>query len=75
MITLTVKLYAQFRVGRFKIEQQTYRESISAHQVIANLGIAEEELGVLMVNGRRADLGQLLADGDVLGIFPLVGGG
>lgn len=75
MITLTIKLFAQFRVGRFKVEQRDYQQPINARQILVDLGIAEQELGVLMVNGRHADIDLSLSDGDTVGIFPLVGGG
>ncbi|MCD6527542.1 MAG: MoaD/ThiS family protein [Desulfuromonas sp.] len=75
MITLTVKLFAQFRVGRFKVEQRDYAEPLTTSQILVDLGIAEDELGVLMINGRHAELDQPLCQGDSIGIFPLVGGG
>jgi len=75
MITLTVKLYAQFRIGRFKEEQRDFSAPLSSRQLLGELGIAVDELGVLMVNGRHADVDMVLKDGDSVGIFPLVGGG
>jgi molybdopterin converting factor small subunit len=75
MISVTVKLFAQFRNDRFKIEQRDYAEPISTRQILAELGIPTDELGVLMINNRHAELDQLLTEGDSVGIFPLVGGG
>lgn len=75
MIGITVKLFAQFRLGRFKVEQRQYPQPLTSRDILADLAIAEEELGVLMVNGRHAELDQPLNDGDSVGIFPLVGGG
>ncbi|MGE5576127.1 MAG: MoaD/ThiS family protein [Syntrophothermus sp.] len=43
--------------------------------MLARLGIPPGEAFVVMVNGRRQDLGWTLKDGDRIGIFPPVGGG
>ncbi len=43
--------------------------------LLAKLGIPPGEAFVVMVNGRRQDLGWTLKDGDRIGIFPPVGGG
>lgn len=75
MISVTVKLFAQFRNDRFKVEQRDYSEPISTRQILDELKIPADELGVLMINGRHAELDQLLVEGDSVGIFPLVGGG
>lgn len=75
MITLTVKLFAQFRQGRFKVEQRSYPAPLTTREILCELEISEEELGVLMINGRHAELEQPLCEGDSVGIFPLVGGG
>jgi molybdopterin converting factor small subunit len=48
-------------------------ETVAA--VVARLGIPEEELKLVFVNGVHAPLGAPLADGDRVGLFPAVGGG
>lgn len=74
-MTLTVKLFAGFRVGRFKERVVACSESTSIADLLAALKIPQAELGVLMINGRHAQLGQALNEGDSISIFPLVGGG
>lgn len=76
-MNITVKLFAQYREGRFKEAQQHYPEGTKAHEVISQLGIYEEKfpLGVLMVNGRHQREDTVLKEGDVLSLFPKVGGG
>ena len=39
------------------------------------LGIPRDEIGILMVSGRHAELDQQAAPGDTISIFPPVGGG
>lgn len=43
--------------------------------LLARLGIAEEDVGVLIVNRRDARFDQLLNDGDIVTVIPPMGGG
>jgi molybdopterin converting factor small subunit len=72
---ITVKLFATLRSGRFTIEKREYPEGTTVGQIVRELGIPESELGILMVNSRHVDLERVMADGEALAIFPLVGGG
>ncbi|KIH75363.1 Molybdopterin converting factor, small subunit [Geoalkalibacter ferrihydriticus] len=70
-----IKLFATFRNERFKQEEKELPEGTTIRQVVAQLEIAEEALGMVMVNGRHAPLESQLHEGDTLALFPLVGGG
>jgi molybdopterin synthase sulfur carrier subunit len=72
---ITVKLFATFRVGRFTIENCEYPEGTTVKDVVTALSLPEEKLGILMINSRHVDLDRVLAEGETLAIFPLVGGG
>ena len=72
---IRVKLFAYFRDGRFKVADFDYAENTACRQIVADVGLKEEDLGIVMVNGRHAPLGQQLKEGDCLSLFPLVGGG
>lgn len=72
---ITVKLFATFRNGRFKIAEQERRQETACRDIVLELGLTEEEIGIILVNGRHAELDHLLKDGDALSLFPLVGGG
>jgi molybdopterin converting factor small subunit len=72
---VTVKLFATFRNGRFKIAEQDLPEGTESRAVVLGLGLTEEEIGIIMINGRHGELDQILNPGDVLSLFPLVGGG
>jgi len=76
-INITVKLFAQYREGRFKVDNRTYPPETTADDVVKDLGIDESKLavGVFMVNGRHVKKDHKLQDGDTLSIFPKVGGG
>lgn len=72
---ITVKLFASFRNERFKVAQQERPERTDCRKIVLELGLTEEEIGIILVNSRHATLDHLLQDGDTLALFPLVGGG
>lgn len=72
---ITVKLFATFRLGRFDIETRDYPAGTKVGQVVDELALSRDKLGILMVNSRHVDLERVLVDGETLAIFPLVGGG
>ena len=74
-VQLKVKLFANFQRGRFAAETRPYAASPLIGEIVDELGIPRAEVGVMMVNGRNAELGDRPADGDVLAIFPVIGGG
>lgn len=76
-IQITVKLFAQYREGNFKVEKRLYKEPLIVKDVIVNVKIDTDKypIGVLMVNGRHVDEEYFLKDEDTLSIFPKVGGG
>jgi molybdopterin converting factor small subunit len=72
---VTVKLFASFQTGRFKQELREYPDRTLISTIVRELNIPEREVGILLLNAVHADLKQPLSDGDLLAIFPLVGGG
>ena len=72
---VTVKLFASFQTGRFKIEIKDYPAQTLIGTVVRELNIPEEEVGILLLNAVHAKPEQPLSEGDLLAIFPLVGGG
>jgi sulfur-carrier protein len=72
---ITVRLFAQFRKGRFIEQQRECAPHTKVAGIVQELGIEEPEVGMVMLNGRHAELGSGLEEGSRLAIFPLVGGG
>lgn len=74
---ITIKLFAQYRDGRFKSEEKVYPDGTTAQNIMDELGISEEKLplGVLMVNSKHQKEEYILQEGDILALFPKVGGG
>ena len=76
-IEVTVKLFAQYRAGKFKVEPRRYPAGTTVADVISETGIAVDRypIGVMIINGRHVGEDQMLQDGDTLALFPKVGGG
>ncbi|NLF44765.1 MAG: MoaD/ThiS family protein [Syntrophomonadaceae bacterium] len=74
-MTVKVKLFANFRKNRFKEKDMELAEDCTIEGVIDYLKIPRKELGVIFLNGLSAELEAVLAEGDILSVFPLVGGG
>lgn len=74
-MNITIQLFATFRDGRFKETKKDFTDNITLGYLVAELGIAENEIGMMLVNGRHASMGQCLSDGYVIALFPLLGGG
>jgi sulfur-carrier protein len=75
MIRVTVKLLATLREGRFEVLERRFAEGVTIGDVLRELVIPEKQATLILVNGRHAELTTRLAEGDVLAIFPPVGGG
>jgi molybdopterin synthase sulfur carrier subunit len=80
MIRIKVKLFAglrphlppQDRPGPAELE---LAEPASVAEVLAALAIPFPEAKIILVNGRHAKPGTGLKEGDLVAIFPPVGGG
>ena len=72
---ITVKLFASFQAGRFNVEIREYPEPTLIGDVVREQNIPEEKIGIVLLNAVHAKLHQPLKEGDILAIFPLVGGG
>ena len=72
---ITVKLFAYLRDNRFNIEQWNIDNNTTVGDIVDSLDIDREEVGVLMMNHRHTRFEVEPQAGDVLAIFPVVGGG
>lgn len=74
-IKIEVRLFAYFREGRNKIQTLEVNEDTSITKIFEILNIKEEEVALLLLNGFDGSSDRKLKDGDVLSLFPPVGGG
>ena len=74
-MTILVKLFAYFRDDRFIKEYRDYPEGTQVVEIVDELNIDHDEIGVLMINSRHTTLDTQLKEDDILAIFPVVGGG
>ena len=72
---ITVKLFAYFRDNRFVAEVKDYPDSTKVIDVVRDLEIDSEEIGITMINSRHCKFESILSEGDILAIFPVIGGG
>lgn len=69
---IEVRLFATLREGR---SRRSYIDAKDIREILDILNIKEEEIAMLLLNGRDATLDTQINDGDILSIFPPVGGG
>jgi molybdopterin converting factor small subunit len=74
-VRIKVKLFANFRDGRFSIEDQEYPSGTRIADIIEKLGIQPAEIGIILLESKHAEPEQELTDGANLALFPLLGGG
>ena len=72
---ITVRLFLSFRAERFHTKVTDYPAGTTVAQVASDLAIPDQNIGLVLVNDRQAAFEHLLGDGDVLALFPVVGGG
>ena len=72
---IRVKLFATLRDNREKELLLDLPEQTGIQSILEELGIAEQEVAVIFLNGRGVPLDHPLRAGDTLSLFPPVGGG
>jgi molybdopterin synthase sulfur carrier subunit len=74
-MVVTVRLFATLQEGRFVEAPREYPLGANIATIVGDLRIPDEDIGVVFVNGRNAELDRVVAAGDVVSIFPPIGGG
>jgi molybdopterin converting factor small subunit len=72
---LEVKLFASIRVGREKAYEFPGDKFKNGKEIAKYLDIPEEKIAILLINGIYSELDARINDGDVISMFPAVGGG
>lgn len=72
---IEIRLFATFRQGREKKQFLEFEENTTVEDVLKKLDIGKDEVAILLINGRDGSVERKLEDGDVISMFPPVGGG
>ena len=72
---LEVRLFAVFRQGRFNRTAMDLPDGTSLRDLVGQLAIPEKEVSLPLVNGQYSALERVLVNGDIVALFPAVGGG
>ena len=74
-MNIKVKLFATLRDYDEKEMFIDVNEGTAVIDVVQRLNIPEDEVAIIMVNGRSKKMDYVLKEEDVLALFPAVGGG
>ena len=72
---IEVRVFATLRQGRDKVTMLSPDGIFCAGDVLEKMGIASAEVSILLVNGFHQKPETPVQDGDILALFPPVGGG
>ena len=72
---IEVRLYAMLRQGREKIIMLENQGFSTARDIIVHLDIPAGEVSILLINGFHKTPDTEVKDGDIVALFPPVGGG
>ena len=72
---IEVRLFATLREGRGKVFQMEPEGVAQAGDILKHFGIDPDEVAILLINGFHSKPEDAVKDGDVVSLFPPVGGG
>ena len=72
---IEVRLFATLREGRGKVQMLPAADFACAGDIIRHLEIPAEEVAILLINGFHKTPQDEVKAGDVVALFPPVGGG
>jgi len=74
-MNITVKLFASLRQGRFEEMVISCVRDSTVEVIIRDLGIPTDQVSIMSVNDEHVNSGYHLSAGDILSLFPPLGGG
>ena len=75
MISIEIRYFATLRRNGIKKEVMNFEDGISVSKVLSEILIEEKDVAILLVNGIKVSFDKELNDGDIIALFPPVGGG
>jgi molybdopterin converting factor small subunit len=79
-MTVEIRLFATFRAflppgSKTFSFTKSLEEGTTVEEILRELKLPEQDPKIIIVNGVHAEPGRVLRDGDILSLFPPVGGG
>ena len=75
MMKINVKLVGMFRIGRFNEKRLEYPSDARVFDIVDDLQLPKDILGIILINGVHAGEQDSLKDGDALSLLPMLDGG
>lgn len=75
MINIEIRYFATLRRNGLKKEVLSFEDGISVSKMLSKVLIDEKDVAILLVNGIKVSFDKVLKDGDIVSLFPPVGGG
>ena len=77
IMNVNITLYGMLRKKRQDLVDRDHilTEATSVGELIVELNLTKPEMLIVFINGKRTGVEALIEDGDVIKIFPLLGGG
>ena len=72
---IEVRFFATLRDGRGKVAEIPAEGVSTAGELIRHFDIPAEEVSILLINGFHSKPADSVKDGDIISLFPPVGGG
>lgn len=72
---IEVRVFATLRQGRDKVTMLSPEGITCAGDILALMSIPKEEVSILLINGFHQKPETPVKDGDIVALFPPVGGG
>ena len=72
---IKVKLFATLRKERFDEKNFEIDSGSDIEYLLKKIQLKKEEIAIIFINGKHADLNTIINDGDDIALFPPIGGG
>jgi molybdopterin synthase sulfur carrier subunit len=73
---IEIRLYASLQNRKSNpVASRELTGAKTVRELLLDIDIPEQEVAVIMINGKRRQLETTLSDGDEVSLFPLMGGG
>jgi len=72
---IKVKLFATLRKERFDEKYFEIDNGSDIEYLLKKIQLKKEEIAIIFINGKHADLNTVISDGDDIALFPPIGGG